>query len=290
MKTLGLLLLLAGGGAFSIPAQDSSAEGRPIPIQNSDPQFRMTVPAGYRAAEGRPGTSAYAFQRIDGKPIAITVEILKGRIDPGDLNEAEMEAARKQLPAGAKFRVSKESWGPHQIDVMESRFTAQGVEAFALGVQFPILPRAVQVTIGGQQSFEAQMRDDLRQILRTFHGTTHWLTPSQRSWAGSSGGCAILSWLLLIIYGITYAIRWRGGDVVSQWRFRVIYLTGTVAMFSLSIVAGVVYNSLMHRETMDASIYVLGGVALACAVKTGDLYKKGLELRQKAAAGTPPPS
>jgi len=127
-------------------------------------------------------------------------------------------------------------------------------------------------------------------MLRNFHGTTHWLAPSQRLWAGISGGCSIVSWLLLLIYGILYAIRWRGGDVVSFWRFRVVYLTATVAMFSLSIAAGVFYNSMMQRETMDMSVYVLAGVALACAIKTGDLYKKGLELRRKAAdAGTPLP-
>ncbi len=273
-------------------AQAPSDEGQVIPIRHPDPQFRMTIPRGYKAISPKPKDVDFAFQRVDGQALAITVSAMDGRIDPGnELKETEISAAAlKHLPPGAQFRLSQESWGPHRIQIMETTFTSEGVEVFSLVAQVPILPRAVQISIGGQKSTEKQARADLKSMLRTFQGTTHWLTPNERLWAGIAGGCAMLSWLLLIVYGILYALRWRGGNVVSQWRFRVVYLTVTVAMFSLSIVAGVVHNSVRQRDTMDISVMVLTGVALACAVKTGDLYKKGLELRRKAAdAGAPLP-
>ena len=287
---LGLLLLGTGGGAFSFCPQEAGSQGQPIPITHSDPKFRMTVPAGYKPAAIKPPDANYAFQRLDGQVLAITVSILDGRIDPEELKESDVSAAAlKRLPPGAQLRLSRESWGDHQLQIIETSFTMQGVEAFSLVAQVPILPRAVQISIGGQKSSEKQARDDLKAVLRSFRGTTHWLTPNQRVWAALAGGSAILSWLLLLIYGILYALRWRGGDALSHWRFRVIYLTATVAMFSLSIATGVAYDTKREREAMGIGTYVLTGVALACAIKTGDLYKKGLELRQKAAAAAPAP-
>jgi hypothetical protein len=296
--TLGLLLLLAGGGAYSISSQDSAGE-RPTPpakvsLQHPDPKFSVTLPDGYAPLPVLPRGSAYGYQRDLGaeRRIVLSVTILDGRIDPGDLSPQELapvtEKLLKQFPAGAQLRMGKEIWKEHPLDTQEITYPLQGVEVFTLTVQFPTLPRAVQISMVSRRELETELRGDLKKILRSFSGTTHWLTPNQRLWAGISGGFAILSWLLLLIYGFLYALRYRGGDLVTHWRFRVTYLTATLAMFAIAIFTGVVHNSVMHRETMDISVYVLTGVALACAIKTGDLYKKGLELRQKAAAATPP--
>ena len=296
--TWGLLLLLAAGGAFSASGQDSGGE-RPTPpakvsLHHPDPKFNLTLPDGYAPLPVLPPGAAYGYQRDLGgeRRIVLSVSVLDGRIDPGDLSPQELaqvtEKLLKQFPAGAQVRMGKEIWKEHPLDTQEITYPLQGVEVLAVTVQFPTLPRAVQISMAGRRALETEIRGDLKKILRSFSGTTHWLTPNQRLWAGISGGSAVLGWLLLLIYGILYALRYRGGDLVTHWRFRVSYLTATVAIFAIAIFTGVVHNSVMQRETMDISVYVLTGVALACAVKTGDLYKKGLELRQKAAAaGTP---
>jgi hypothetical protein len=160
---------------------------------------------------------------------------------------------------------------------------------FGANVQVPLVPRAIQISVIGRMQLQSEVRSDLKKILGSLQGRTDWLTSRQRMLAFLSGGTAILSWLLLIVYGILYAALWKG-DVLRHWGFRVSYMTITVVMFALAIIGDVWYQSSKGREVMNISFYVLAGVSLACAMKTGDLYKKGLELRKAAGAGAPPPA
>lgn len=284
MLSLVILFLAATGGPVPVESGDA------LTISHPDPKFRMSVPPGYAVSAVQPPGVAYSYQRVvgDGKAVALTVTILEGVIGREEISEADARAAAlKKLPPGASFQLGKGRWGEYDIGVMETRFTMQGVDVFSLVAEIPSTPRAVMISVGGPRSAEAQMRSDLAHALRSFRAPSNWLTPTQRSLAFAAGGSAVLSWVTLLVYGILYAAMYRR-DVLRHWGFRVSYLTVTVVLFAVAITTSFWYHASKGGDGPDVSSYVFIGVALACAVKTGELYKKGQELRKAAAA--PPPA
>ncbi len=273
MKMLLGLLLMGGALSFS----DQASPDSPIRVDHPDPKFRVTLPEGYKPAAKVPPNIVYAYQRLLNKDVnlAITIEILEGRIDPGGVDLGQVKsAALKNLPPGAQFNLSKERWGPYEIDVFESSLAMNGLEFFTAAVQIPVIPRAVQISIAGQKSSEVEIRKDLKQILQTFKGTTHWLTPTQRLLAAVSGGSSVVAWIGLLLYGLLFVIFYRRGTL-RGWRFRVGYLSVVVVLFGVALTVGPFYNMTKGKETMDLSLYVLSGTALVVAVSTGRLYQKG---------------
>lgn len=273
---IGLLVLATG--------QES-----PLTINNPDPKFRMTLPSGY-AQVPPPSGVHYSYRRLlEGSTgIGVNVVVLNGRIDPERLKEAEVRAgALKQLPSGAQVRLGTSVWSEHELDVIESEFTMQGVDLLTLIVQVPILPRAVQVSIAAPKSSEAQARQDLKALLRSFRGTTHWLTPRQRGMAFAAGGTAVLGWSMLVLYAVAYAILFNKHPL-RAWRIRVGYLSVNVVVLGLAGLMGVLYEISKGKTPMDASFYVQVFAAVIIATRTTQLAQKGKAAEQPQAPAPAP--
>lgn len=263
-----LLLLLA--------LQDTEP---PLSVSHPNPRFRMTLPRGYRESPSRPPNLAYSYQRIgpDGTGTAITLEVLDGRITREPLSEETARAAAvSKLPPGSQFKLGKAKWGDLELQVMETNLTMSGTDLFTAVVQIPTQPRAVQMAFGGPKAREAEIREDLRQVLRSFRATSDWLTPKQRLFAGITGVSAVAAWLMLAIYGVLYFFLYRGNPL-RAWKFRVVFLTAVVVAFATAIAVGPLYEMMRGGSKSDLSFPVLTAVALAVAVNTGRLLQAGRE-------------
>lgn len=271
------------GLALLLGAQEPEA---PISIQHPDPKFRMTIPRGYQEAPSRPSNLSYSYRKAgpDGAGFAINVEVLDGGITPEPIPEAEARAsALKKFPPGSQFRFGRAMWGDHSLQVLEYSFTLSGTELFSAVVQLPTLPRAVQLGFAGPKASEAEVREDMRQVLQSFRGATAWLTPRQRLLAGLSGGSAVVAWSLLLIYGILYAALFRKNPL-QAWKFRVAYLCVIVVAFAVAIAVGPLYQMSKGSSKLELATMVLTAAALAVAVNTGRLFQAGRESSKLPAA------
>jgi cytochrome bd-type quinol oxidase subunit 2 len=102
-----------------------------------------------------------------------------------------------------------------------------------------------------------------------------------------SGGSAILSWLLLIVYGIAYAVSWKGGSL-KAWKFRVGYLAVTLLSFAVALVSGAIYEMSKGDSRNNTSFYVVSATAFVVACTTAQLFQKGRQ--QAKAESTPSPT
>jgi hypothetical protein len=91
--------------------------------------------------------------------------------DLGGLIGREMPKP-SEMPANA--RVETVPWKSHEVLLVAVREVEAGVASVTLNAQVPLTPKAIQVSVFGPQSDEAQLRQELRAIVASVEGPTNW--------------------------------------------------------------------------------------------------------------------
>jgi hypothetical protein len=133
--------------------------------------------------------------------------------------------------------------------------TEAGVASVTLNAQVPLKPKAIQVTVVGPQSDEAQLRQELRAIVASVEGPTNWsdrgMAMSQQRLEKISHGAGRL-WVFgcLLVIAVAVALkklfrRKNADGLVSPNRSEELTSEGTNPMGRLLVCAVVVYAVLV---------------------------------------------
>jgi len=185
--------------------------------------FTLTLPAGFESVpkvSDSPETRdiKYAFKRMnpDGESaILVLVQNLGGTITPKHAQPGEVKKM-------GGFGVYREMWESFDLDVAMVRETRGGVYYMTRNVQIPIKPCAIQLTIFGLESQDAEMALVTRQLLASFKGTRSLTQDDSSPRAMGAAGFKIVITLVVIGSIVQSLTNW------STRRFRCKALQGGI--------------------------------------------------------------
>jgi hypothetical protein len=198
-------------------------------VDETDPPFRLSIPAGYAIAQEK--TARHAFRKQE---IGLSLAILPGPLPATTIVDAPDLRSFKILPPGATYRVVRERWRDVDIDVSETRYDLLGAQTLVLVAAVPLLPRAISIRLHGPVVREEEMRTDLRRVLTTLEGRAGRMSsplPELLAVTFVTGGVALL---LLVAGGLARLFRLPLAEVT-----RITLLYSTAALFVLSGTCGV---------------------------------------------------
>jgi hypothetical protein len=257
-------------------------------LRHADPPFQIRIPEGFEPIEAGKN-QLYAFRRVlnkdKGTGVAVTVELLDGVLgrspSPEDLAKL-MAGMRSSLPPDARIRALKETWRGFAIDVFETRYALQGVDAVTYMAEIPLAPRALAIYLAAPAEEDERLRQELRDILSSVKGKTNWLTPNERLLAFGSGVPTMAGWALVVLYALGHVALFRNKPL-RLWKTRLAWLSTCIVLFMTGMVMTITYSASRGRTELGYSRLVPAAICLIVADK---VRKEGLKAR--AALASPP--
>jgi uncharacterized membrane protein len=195
------------GPVLMIGVLCSAAPASAPSISDGDLKITLQLPEGFEPIPGShppPNTDIrYAFGRMgpDGKSrICVLVHALRGVIG----RERIGEAARSRL-AGLYL----EKWKSFELEVLVVKEDLAGGCFVTRNVQVPVTPRAIQLSVVGPQSQDAELAELTRTLLASMDGPTNWLTTEERVGSGIEAVVRVslcVLGILAVVYGL---VAWR---------------------------------------------------------------------------------
>jgi hypothetical protein len=136
--------------------------------------FTITVPDGFVPAPNPPASpleTLYCFSlgpSDDGKP-HITLLISKM-----DRTIRQLRLREEQLPPTFHGRLMTTNWQGFEVDEIEVRQQANGIDMLVYVVQIPLKRAAIQVTVAGPVDKQEDLKKLMRTILDGLHGESNW--------------------------------------------------------------------------------------------------------------------
>jgi hypothetical protein len=120
----------------------------------------------------------------------------------------------KLLAKAPHVSLVSEKWKTFDLEVMRVPEKIAGLDLVTFNAQVPLKPEAIQLSVAGEASHEAELRTILRTVLATVDGQTNWLTTEERVNRGAQGivGIAITLVVILFLGGLAWrGVRWLSG-------------------------------------------------------------------------------
>jgi len=162
--------------------------------------LRLTVPDGFAQDPERVQKQVvYAFQRPPEGQQKFGVFIVVSRLG-GVLGREKLDP-KGIASKNPHVTLTTEKWKDFDIDVFRVPEQAGELRLLTFNAQVPLKPEAVQVSVIGEASREAELRGTLQSVLSNLDGQTNWLNTEQRVSRLAEGltGLAIAAGALVVI-------------------------------------------------------------------------------------------
>jgi len=179
-------------------------------IYDEDLHITLILPDGFEPVLDMPPSPdadirhAYTRPDSDGNSaVLVLVQALRGTIGREQMGE-------KWRAFGAD-RVYSEKWKSFEVEVVVSKKDQDGSTVIVRSVQVPIAPRAIQVTVFGDESNDAELADLTKALLASLDGPSNWLTNQSRAKALGEAVGKLAFWIVVfgaVVYVLTV---WRTG-------------------------------------------------------------------------------
>jgi hypothetical protein len=159
------LLTLSHGQLWAGPQIDDTKFG-----------FKLTLPDRFVPDPAKVGgDTIYAYTRpANGARPAlwIMVERMRGVIGQEKLGPPP--------PGGPAVSISTEKWKTFDLQVMHTSASINGLEIVAITTQVPLAGEAIQLTLGGPATEEAELQTINRSLLASLDGRSNWMSGEDR--------------------------------------------------------------------------------------------------------------
>jgi hypothetical protein len=147
-------------------------------LRDEKSRFSMDIPHGFEDwPEGAVAPNVlHCFARklpgADDSRLVINVQRLNGTIPPNQ--PLRREDVLQHAPPGTKLDLIQKKWRGFKVDTFVSEVSLNGVQAIVYGVQIPLVPRAIQINVGGPVFHRSEVEKLADEILVSLEGNTNW--------------------------------------------------------------------------------------------------------------------
>lgn len=177
----------------------------------------VTLPEGFAPVpvESRPPEFPFCYARDFPRPdrsLSIAFRGCGVRVTDDEMTLDDIASLKRDHP-GAE--VTAERWRAAKLDVVRyTRADPDGVRRVYYGTSLPLRPEAVFLVVSGPEDGDAEVREQLRAVLRGFGGTpsssaADGVTRKPGNRWGIKNGHVVLAALVLVAVGVLILVRRR---------------------------------------------------------------------------------
>jgi hypothetical protein len=136
--------------------------------------------------------------------VVVLVEALPGTLGRDYLKE-------DMLPPDGNASFVYVEWRSFKLQGMRVRETLGSATAITYNVMVPLIPRAVQLKVIGEEARDAELLALAQTIVRSFDGKTNWLNTEERAQRVLLGGgrLVLTAAIALLVLGLIARRLWR---------------------------------------------------------------------------------
>ncbi|MHC4198549.1 MAG: hypothetical protein ACYSU0_00960 [Planctomycetota bacterium] len=184
----------------------SAAKGETV----SGTHYQFSIPDGFEPFPQGKQTPGVAHSYLKGDltdselDVIVMVEVLPGTLGRDYLKE-------DMLPADGGVSFVYFEWRSFKLQGTRVRETLDVATTVTYNVMVPLLPRAVQLKVVGEEARDAELLALTEAIVRSFDGKTNWLNTEERAQRVLIGGGRLLLTIAiaLFILGLIARRLWR---------------------------------------------------------------------------------
>lgn len=184
----------------------SAAKGEMV----SGTYYQFSIPDGFEPFPQGKQTPGVVHSYLKGDPtdskldIIVLVEVLPGTLGRDYLKE-------DMLPADGSVSFVYFEWRSFKLQGTRVRETFDAATTITYNVMVPLVPRAVQLKVVGEEARDAELLALVQAIVGSFNGKTNWLNAEERAQRVLLGGGRLVLTIAiaLLVLGLIARRLWR---------------------------------------------------------------------------------